>query len=136
MKCCAPLLLAMFGLDGKRLRNILLVTSAACIVTFAALCQNNQPKYQDGTITSVVQHTETAKNDASVSRYDVSIKVGRTVYVVLYTPPNGLDTVKYKTGMNLLVLIEKDTVTFHDLLGRQVQVPILRRHPAPLQSSK
>lgn len=103
-----------------------------------ANAQDQSSKYQTGTIVSVVQHVEPRGADATSPspRYDVSLKVGNVVYLVLYTPPNGVDTVKYKTGMDLLVLIEKDTITFHDLLGRSVKVPILSRSTVPAQSSK
>ena len=121
---------------GKTVRNTPLLT-LVCVVALATscLCQKNPPKYENGTITSVVQHAD-EKNDSSVTRYDVSIKVGNTVYVVLYAPPNGVDTVKYKTGMDVLVLVEKDTITFHDLLGRSTKVPILRRDSPPAQNIK
>jgi hypothetical protein len=136
MKVRLSSLVILLRLAGKTLRNTPLLT-LMCIVALAASspCQEKSPKYENGTITSVVPHTE-ATNYTSATRYDVSIKVGNTVYVVLYTPPNGVDTVKYKTGMDVLVLVEKDTITFHDLLGRSTKVPILRRDSLPAQNIK
>ncbi|HTC94399.1 MAG TPA: hypothetical protein VK699_13240 [Terriglobales bacterium] len=126
------------GWLGKETMWNVLALAFMHAAVFSTLCQsqNHSPEYQKGTITSVVQHEKAESSDDSVPRYDVSIKAGDTVYVVLYTPPNGLDTVKYKAGMNVLVWIEKDTMTFHDLLGRTIKVPILRREIVPTQSSK
>ena len=54
---------------------------------FPAFCQSAS-KWQVGTITEVRIHQTTAKVGASdASSYDVSLKVGDTIYVVLYTPP-------------------------------------------------
>lgn len=136
MKLWSWLPLTRMLLAERALQNALLVTSAACVVVLVAFSQSNPPKYQDGMIVSVSQHADTSNNEAAGVRYDVSIKVGHMVYVVLYTPPNGIDTVKYKTGMNLLVMIEKDTMTFHDLMGRKIKVPILHRNSVPAQASK
>jgi hypothetical protein len=44
----------------------------------------------------VKAHQDSETSAAGASRYDVSLKVGETIYVVLYTPPFGIDTVKYK----------------------------------------
>jgi hypothetical protein len=64
--------------------------------------------------------------------------VGDTLYVVLYTPPLGRgDTVKYVAGRDLLVLVEKNTITYNDILGRSFAVPIESQKPtATLKQSK
>ena len=71
-----------------------------------------------------------------VASYDVSVKVGDTIYTVLYTPPLNLNTVKYAAGRSLLVLVGKKTITYNDMLGRSFEVPILSQKPAtdPKQS--
>src|SRR5579859_2968032 len=123
---------------GKETMRNVLVLALMCAGVFSTLCQsqNHSPEYQKGTITAAVRHETAQSSDDSVPRYDVSIKAGDTVYVVLYTPLNGVDTIKYKAGMNLLVWIEKDTMTFHDLLGRTIKVPILRRDLVPAHDAK
>jgi hypothetical protein len=70
------------------------------------------------------------------ARYDVSVKVGDTIYVVLYTQPLGELPAKYAAGHELLVLVEKNTITYNDMLGRSLQVPIESQKPAmePKQS--
>ena len=68
---------------------------------------------------------------------DVSINVGDTIYVVLYTPALGEETVKYAAGRDLLVLVGKSTITYNDLLGRSFTVPIESQKPAAnLKQSK
>jgi hypothetical protein len=62
--------------------------------------------------------------------------VGDTIYVVLYTTPFGELPPKYAAGRDLLVFIGKDTITYNDILGRSLQVPIesQRRAAEPKQS--
>jgi hypothetical protein len=62
-----------------------------------------------------------------VTSYDISVRVGNTVYVVLYTPPLGDDTVRYVAGRDLLVLAGEETITYNDMLGNSLQVPIITR---------
>lgn len=104
--------------------------------------------YEPGTITEVKAH-QGAGADPSASSYDVSVKVGNTIYVVLYTPPPGTSTItlQYVAGRQLLVRVGEKTIAFNDELGRTSEVPILSRttvapqaapaaHPAlaPIQS--
>src|SRR5579863_419270 len=94
-------------------------------------------KYQVGTITEVKTH-QTAGNGASnTTSYDVSLKVGDTIYVVLYTPPLGQETVKYAAGRDLLVLVGKGTIRYNDILGQSFEVPIESQETAakPKQSN-
>lgn len=62
-----------------------------------------------------------------MTSYDISVRVGNTVYVVLYTPPLGDDTVRYVAGRDLLVLAGEKTITYNDMLGNSLQVPIITR---------
>ena len=62
--------------------------------------------------------------------YDISVEVGDTIYVVLYTPPLGELPPKYARGREMLVLIGKNTITYNDMLGRSLQVPIQSQRPA------
>ena len=81
-------------------------------------------KYQVGTITEVKAHQAAGSGASDVATYDVSVKVGDTIYVVLYTPPLGEITVKYAAGRDLLVLVGKNAITYNDILGRSFAVPI------------
>ena len=93
-------------------------------------------KYQVGTITEVKVHQAAGTGASDVASYDVSVKVGDTIYVVLYTPPLGMNTIKYAAGRDLLVLVGKDKLTYNDILGQSYDVPIESRQPAanPKQS--
>jgi len=69
-------------------------------------------KYQVGTITEVKAHQAAGSGASEVANYDVSVKVGDTIYVVLYTPPLGEIMVKYAAGRDLLVLVGKNKITW------------------------
>jgi hypothetical protein len=88
--------------------------------------------YQAGTIMEVKAHPVEDGNNASVTRYDVSVRVVNTDYVVLYTPRYGGNTVEYKTGMGVPVLVGVDTLTIRDLLGNKLEAPIISRKTLPL----
>ena len=96
-----------------------------CVLVMAlpACCQST-PKWQVGTITEVKVHQTSEEIDGSTANYDVSVKVGDTIYVVLYTPPLREETVKFAAGRNLLVFVGKGTLQYNDLLGQSHEVPI------------
>ena len=100
-----------------------------CLGTLPAICQSAS-KYQVGTIIDVKTHQEIVDASSDVVRYDVSLKVADTIYLVLYTPPLGMNTVKYSVGRDLLVLVGNKTVTYNDLLGQSFEVPIISQRPA------
>jgi len=100
-----------------------------CLTTFPAFGQSTS-KYQVGTITEVKVHHPAESGASDPASYDVSVKVGDTTYVVLYTPALGEDTVKYAAGRDLLVLVGKNTITYNDILGRSFAVPIESQKPA------
>lgn len=100
-----------------------------------ALCQTVSSKYQSGTIVAVKLHqNEKGEHDTDVVRYDVSVKVDNTIYVVLYTPPNGYNGVEFATGISKLFLVGGDTLTFNSLSGT-TEVPILRRETVAKEDS-
>jgi len=107
----------------------LLRVICVCLVTLPALAQS-EAAYQVATIVDVKTHQSAETGAANMGKYDVSLKVGETIYVVLYTPPYGIDTVKYKTGRNLLVQVGKSAITYNDLLGQSIEVPIISQKPA------
>jgi len=106
-----------------------------CLLTFPALCQTTS-KWQIATIIEVKPHPAAGESASDATSYDVSAKVGDTIYVVLYTTPLGELPPKYAAGRDLLVFIGKDTITYNDILGRSLQVPIesQRRAAEPKQS--
>ncbi len=58
------------------------------------------------------------EENAPSVRYDVTLKVGNTEYVVLFVPPDGTlrDIVQYRLGMDGLVLVGADTIKYNDML--------------------
>ena len=107
----------------------LMAVIVLCLFTFPALCQSSS-KYQVALITEVKPREAAADNSSEPASYDVSVKVGNTIYVVLYTQPLGELPPKYATGHELLVFVGKDTITYNDMLGRSLQVPIESQRPA------
>jgi hypothetical protein len=100
-----------------------------CLATLPALGQSTG-KYEVGTIIDVKPHRAAADPGSGVVSYDVSVKVADTIYLVLYTPPLGMNTVRYAGGRELLVLVGKNTITYNDILGQSLEVPIVSRKPA------
>jgi hypothetical protein len=101
-----------------------------CLTAFPAFSQSAS-KWQVGTITEVKVHQSAEKVGASdAASYDVSLKVGDTIFVVLYTPPLREVTVKYAAGRDLLVLVGKSTIRYNDLLGRSHEASIESQRPA------
>jgi hypothetical protein len=107
----------------------LIVVVTLCLLALAALGQSTS-KYQVAMITEVKPRQAPGDGTSDPTSYDVSVKVGDTIYVVLYTQPLGEIPAKYETGHELLVLVGKNTITYNDMLGRSLQVPIESQRPA------
>ena len=111
-------------------------------VTIFLVCLTSLPTFSQsaskwvvGTITDVRIHQTPNPDDFGTVSYDVSVKVGNTVYVVLYTPPLGEETVKYAGGRDLLVLVGKSTIRYNDMLGQSHDVPIESQRPTAKPTS-
>jgi hypothetical protein len=102
---------------------------ALCLMTFPALGQSTS-KWQIAAITEVKPHPAAGEDASNPITYDVSVKVGDTIYLVRYTTPVGEIAPKYASGRELLVLVGKNTITYNDMLGRSLQVPIESQRPA------
>ena len=102
---------------------------ALCLLTIPALCQSTS-KWQIALVTEVKPHPASGEDASDTRSYDVFVKVGETLYVVLYTQPLGELPAKYEVGHELLVLVGKNTITYNDILGRTLQVPIESQRPA------
>jgi hypothetical protein len=114
---------AALALSPVRRFCVLLV----CLMTLPLFCQKASSHPQVATITAVKLRQKSAENSGGpVTQYDVSLKVGDVVYVVLYTPPSGSNGVEYSMGMNVVVLVGSKSITFTKL-GGTYEVPILRR---------
>jgi len=107
----------------------LIVVIALGLLTLAAFGESTS-KYQVALITEVKARQAAGDSASDATSYDVSVKVGDTIYVVLYTPPLGELPPKYARGRELLVLVGKNTITYNDMLGRSLEVPIESQRPA------
>jgi len=96
---------------------------ALCLLTVPALCQSGS-KWQIATITEVKPHPTAGEDVSDPVTFDVSVKVGDTIYLVRYSTPLGELSPKYAAGHELLVSVGKNTITYNDILGRSLQVPI------------
>lgn len=118
----------------RKMSAFLILWAATVCFVSALFAQTQSSKWQAGTIIAVQPHAAVDDADPERKQYDVSIRVGDTLYVVLYTAPPGSRSVEYRAGANLQVLVEKDTLICNDLLGRANKVPVLRRETIPEQS--
>ena len=108
----------------------LLVVLLWSFVSLAALCQTS-PKYLPGTILAVERHEDPASDSSGApTRYDVSIKIEDTIYVVLYTPPQGSNAVEYSPGIERLFSVGTDALRYPEHDGH-ADMPILRTQKLP-----
>lgn len=106
-----------------------------CTVVASASGQSTSSKYQPGLIMSVKEHPDPGATSDSPKRYDIAIKVGNTIYSLLFTPAPGTYGFQYSAGQELLVSVGPKTITYNDLLGKSRAVPIVSRSAAPERKS-
>ena len=111
----------------ERTSLTLIIIALSILITLSAhpmALSQNSSEYQPGTIMKVVRHPSAAGQS---QQYDVSVKVLNNLYTVLYTPPPGVNSVEYFSGLQLLVLVKKDTLVFNSRVSGRTEVPILAR---------
>ncbi len=98
--------------------------------------QSPSAKWQVGTIMDIKAHSPTAGVAAQAVRYDVTVRVDNTEYVVLYVPPdpNLKDIIGYHPGMDGLVLVGAESIQYNDMLGRTRELPIVSRRAISTKS--
>jgi hypothetical protein len=90
--------------------------------------QTEPAKWQVATIIEAKELPPTPGPGSALVRFEVTLRVGKTDYVALYTQPKTSKGVApYRPGQDLLVLVESTTVKYNDMLGRMHELPILRR---------
>lgn len=105
-----------------------------CLTTLPLICQPPSSSPQVATITAVTVHQEEAENSSrAAAQYDVSLRIGNTVYVALFRPPSGATVVEYSVGMNVVVMVGSNSITFTKL-GTTSEMPILRREDLPAKT--
>src|SRR5215469_1272636 len=105
------------------------------IICFAVprVSGENKKAWQAGTVVQVKPHQVTSGEKEGTKQYDVSVKVGKKIYLALHTVKEGepdMDWGNY-VGMARMVLIEGDTLTFNDLSGNPHSLKIVSSKDAP-----
>lgn len=90
-------------------------------------------QWQVGTVVAVKVH-QPDSGKTVVTSYEVSMKIGETVFVVLCTPRYDTGTALSGSGRELNVLVGDKMITYNDILGNPVQDPILARSAATTPS--
>jgi hypothetical protein len=85
--------------------------------------------YQPATIIAVNPHPSAGNSNPNDALYDVSVKVKRTLYVVVTTSPSPSGSIQYAVGREVLVRVSDDTITWNDIMGESHEVPIISRSP-------
>jgi hypothetical protein len=113
---------------------VALIFAVIIVLCFAVSKSMGEDKkvYQAGTIVDIKGH----QPDTGKKEFDVSIKVGNKIYVVLYSPPGGQDFAEYGVGMDRTVFVEGDTMKLNDLLGRTRILPVLNVKDAPPKTAQ
>jgi hypothetical protein len=107
-----------------------LLLISVCAVALPAICEP-AANYEVATIVDVKPHQSAGDRSFSdVASYDVSVRVGKTIYVVLYTDTSGTGTVKYVAGREALVHVGKNSIIYNDIVGQSHEVPIISQKPA------
>jgi hypothetical protein len=105
-----------------------------CAVVLPAFCEP-PAKYGVATILDVKPHQSAGDSSSpAAASYDVSVKVGGTIYLVLYTDTLGTSTVRYMAGREILMHVGKNTITYNDILGRSQELPIISQKSATTMS--
>lgn len=103
------------------------------VVVLPLMSQAPSEKWTVGTVMASKPHPTT--DAASAPRFDVTVRVGRTDYVVLYTERPGTAGVEYAVGRDAPVLVGAKTLSFRDKLGRKVDLPIVSKKIAASQQN-
>ncbi len=111
--------------------NKALIALSLLLLTATCFAEMPSDRWQVATIMQVKARPAVA-DDASVNQFYVTLKVGNTEYVVLYTATDGTDLIRYHQGINRPVLIGNDTITYNDMMGRTHEVPIIIRRQLPM----
>lgn len=106
---------------------LILICALLAVLCSRPLTTLGQQKktWQAGTILEVKEHQAESGSDNAGKKYDVSIKVGKKVYVVLYIPEVNQPNPWFYVGMERTVLIDGNTLKFNDLQGQSHSTRIL-----------
>ena len=83
--------------------------------------------YQPATIIAVNPLPSAGNSNPNNALYEVSVRVKRTVYVVVTTSPSPSGSIQYVVGREVLVRVSDDTITWNDIMGESHDVPIISK---------
>ena len=112
------------------------VVAAAAYALLALLCftpltaSGQKKSWQAGTITDVKPHPAESNSENKGKQYDVTVKVGKKVYVVLYDGEPDRPEPDYYIGKSRTVLIDGNILKFNDLEGNVHSTTILSSRDA------
>jgi|SRR4051812_46734904 hypothetical protein len=102
----------------------LAILAVISLMALSALTQStNSDEWTVGTIMDV--KVQAGMGTTSSSKYDISVKVHDTVYVVLYVAAPGRTGEPYRVGNDLQVKVGSKKLTFLDVRGETKEVSIL-----------
>jgi hypothetical protein len=99
----------------------------ALLIFASVMAVGQKSEWQHGVIVAVMKHAEPQAADSQTSNYDITVRVGDYVYVVLYTVPKNSSTVEYRVGSDVVVLVGDSTLTINDVQGIPHRGRILSR---------
>jgi len=111
-----------------------LVVMMMCAAVVRSPGEEKKP-WHSGTIIEVKPHEVEAGAD-QIKQYDITVKLGKKLYVALYTPPKNQPELEYYVGMARSMQVDGDTLNVNDLLGRTHTLKILSSKDVPPAVSK
>src|SRR5262245_41408844 len=96
---------------------ICVLLASLCAGMLSARAETDR-SWQSGTLIQVKAHEVTSADNVVSKQYEITVQVGNKIYLGSYTAKDGEPELEYYVGMARMVLIDGDTLTFNDLLGR------------------
>ena len=122
---------------SSRIGVSIIIVGALFTVLCLTRASGEDKAWQAGAIVEVKAHQVDAGNaDTGAKQYDVSIKVGKKIYVALYTSEKDQPVPEYYVGMRRTVQVDRDSIKINDLLGHTRTLKILSSKDAPQTSTK
>jgi hypothetical protein len=108
--------------------KVLLAIFFLCLpILVLAQTSATSPRYQPATIIAVSPHQSAGDSAPGDALYEVSVKVKRTLYVVVTKSPSPSGIIQYAVGREVLVQVGDDKITWNDIMGESHEVPIISR---------
>jgi hypothetical protein len=130
-RCSTTVPLAM---EGTAMRTATLLLLALLLVP-TSYAQSEPAKWQVATIMDTKELPATGPSTNAL-RYEVTLRVEKTEYVIIYTEPSASKGVPpYRPGQDFLIQIGPEKIKYNDMLGRVHEVPILRHRNIPADAA-